>query len=284
MPSILITADELAAIAPGDPVPGGGPLRILDVRWRLDRPDGRPEYLAGHVPGAQFVDLEADLARHGRPDEGRHPLPESAALQDAARRWGIDDGDTVVVYDDLKNMSSARAWWLLRDAGLADVRVLDGALRAWTDAGLPVESGEPPAPRPGSATLRSGGMPALTIDGAATFPADGVLLDARAAERYRGEVEPIDPRAGHIPGARSAPTTGNVDEAGRFLAPGALRERFAALGVTPRVPVATYCGSGVTAAHEALALTIAGFAPALYPGSWSAWSNHPERPVATGDE
>ena len=281
---ILIDAAELAGTAVGEVLPGGGHLRILDVRWRLDRPDGRPDYLAGHIPGAVYVDLDVQLARHGEPEDGRHPLPPVDQLQRDAREWGIDAGDTVVVYDDLKNLSAARAWWLLRYAGVDDVRMLDGALSAWTGAGLPLETGEAPVPAPGSVTLRYGALRALTIDEAAAFPEDGVLLDARAGERFRGEVEPIDPRAGHIPGARSAPTTENVDADGRFLSPERLRARFAALGVTAGTPVASYCGSGVTAAHEAAALALAGFDAALFPGSWSQWANHPERPVAVGGD
>lgn len=281
---ILITAEQLASTAVGERLPGGGPLRVLDVRWRLDQPDGRPEYLAGHIPGAQFVDLNTQLARHGDPRDGRHPLPQVEQLQQDARGWGIDLGDTVVVYDDLKNLSAARAWWLLRYAGVADVRLLDGALSAWTAAGLPLEASEPPVPTVGSVTLHYGALSALTIDEAAAFPGHGVLLDARAGERYRGEVEPIDPRAGHIPGAVSAPTSQNVDADGRFLPPDQLRARFAALGVEPGTPVASYCGSGVTAAHEAVALALAGFEPALFAGSWSQWANHPELPVAAGSD
>ena len=280
---ILITPAQLASAVVGEPLADGGPLRLLDVRWRLDRPHGRPDYSAGHIPGAQYVDLDAQLARHGEPQDGRHPLPPVEQLQQDARGWGIDDGDTVVVYDDLKNLSAARAWWLLRYAGIGDVRLLDGGLAAWRAAGLPLETGEPAAPAAGSVTLRYGALPVLTIDQAAAFPGEGVLLDARAGERYRGEVEPIDPRAGHIPGARSAPTTENVDADGRFLPPEQLRARFAALGIEPGTAVAAYCGSGVTAAHEVVALALAGFDAALFPGSWSQWANHPERPVAVGD-
>jgi len=281
---ILITPAQLASAVVGEPLADGGPLRLLDVRWRLDRPDGRPDYSAGHIPGARYVDLDAQLARHGEPQDGRHPLPPVEQLQRDARGWGIDDGDTVVVYDDLKNLSAARAWWLLRYAGVADVRLLDGGLAAWRTAGLPLETGDAPAPAAGSVTLEYGALPVLTIDEAAAFPGAGVLLDARAGERYRGEVEPIDPRAGHIPGARSAPTTANVDADGRFLPAEQLRARFAALGVEPGTPVAAYCGSGVTAAHEVVALALAGFDAALFPGSWSQWANHPERPVAVGSE
>ena len=281
---ILITPAQLASAVVGEPLADGGPLRLLDVRWRLDRPHGRPDYSAGHIPGAQYVDLDAQLARHGEPQDGRHPLPPVEQLQRDARGWGIDDGDTVVVYDDLKNLSAARAWWLLRYAGVADVRLLDGGLSAWRAAGLPLETGDAPAPARGSVTLEYGALRVLTIDEAATFPGAGVLLDARAGDRYRGEVEPIDPRAGHIPGAVSAPTTENVDADGRFLPQERLRTRFAALGIAPGTPVAAYCGSGVTAAHEVVALALAGFDAALFPGSWSQWANHPERPVAVGSD
>jgi thiosulfate/3-mercaptopyruvate sulfurtransferase len=276
--SILITADEF-----GEALASGTPPVVLDVRWRLDRPDGRPEYVEGHIPGAVYVDLERELAGPGRPEDGRHPLPPVDRLQAAARSWGIDDADEVVVYDDLQNLSSARAWWLLRHAGVAEVRLLDGGLQAWVASGRALESGSV-QPQPGNVTLSYGHLPTIDIDGAAAFPAHGTLLDARAGERYRGETEPVDPRAGHIPGALSAPTAENVDDDGRFLLPEALRQRFHGLGIGGGDEVAVYCGSGVTASHEIVALTLAGHQPALYPGSWSQWSNHPERPAATGDE
>jgi len=281
---ILITAAQLGGATVGRRLADAGPLRLLDVRWRLDRPDGRPDYLAGHIPGALYVDLDTQLARHGTPQDGRHPLPPVDQLQRDARDWGIDAGDTVVVYDDVKNLSAARAWWLLRYAGVEDVRLLDGGLTAWKAAGLPLETGEPPSPPQGAVSLEYGALPVLTIDEAAAFPGGGVLLDARAGERYRGEVEPIDPRAGHIPGAVSAPTTENVDADGRFLPSEQLRARFAALGVEPGVSVGAYCGSGVTAAHEVVALALAGFDAALFAGSWSQWANHPELPVAVGEQ
>lgn len=273
--TVLVTAEELAAALEGD-----NPPVVLDVRWKLGGPPGHGEYLTGHIPGAVYVDLDDELASHGEPTDGRHPLPSAEALTDAARRWGINSGDTVVAYDGEGNMAAARAWWLLRWAGLADVRLLDGALPAWIAAGKDLATDDV-APTRGTVELTTGSLPTLDLDTVATFPESGVLLDARAPERFRGEVEPIDPKAGHIPGATSAPTGSNLAADGRFLPAEELRDRFASLGVDASAPVAVYCGSGVTAAHEAAALTIAGFEPAVFPGSWSQWSNH-DLPVATG--
>ncbi|MFC9558059.1 sulfurtransferase [Agromyces sp. NPDC056965] len=275
---ILITAEELAAR-----LASGERIVVLDVRWSLAEPDGTDAYRAGHIPGAVYVDLDHELADHGVTGQGRHPLPTEAAFTRAMQRWGLRDGDAVVVMDDLGNQSSARAWWLLRHAGVADVRMLDGGLAAWRAAGHPLETGDVP-PETGDATARFGGMPVIGIDEAAAFPGEGVLLDARGAPRYRGEVEPIDPRAGHIPGARSAPSGENLDADGRFKSAEALREHFANAGVIGGAPVAAYCGSGVTAAHEVAALAIAGIDAALYPGSWSQWSNDETRAVAVGPE
>lgn len=274
MSDYLVTAADLDTVLHGE-----RPPVVLDVRWRLGGPDGEVDYLAGHVPGAVFVRLDDDLAAHGAASDGRHPLPDAAVFQASARRWGIDDGDTVVVYDDWQGFGAARAWWMLRDAGV-DVRVLDGGLAAWRSAGLPLETGDVTA-EPGSVTLHPGQLPQLTIDEAAALAHDGVLLDARAGERYRGESEPIDPRAGHIPGAQSAPTSENLDEQGRMRSAEELRARFARFDIGDG-PVGVYCGSGVSAAQEVLALMVAGYDAALYPGSWSQWSNHPERPVAVG--
>lgn len=279
----LITAPELAALFEAA-ASGGPPVRVLDVRWSLGGPAGLPLYETGHIPGAVYVDLEAELSRTGTPQEGRHPLPAVEDFQAAARRWGLGDGDTVVVYDDWSGQAAGRAWWLLRYMGVDDVRVLDGALSAWTGAGYPLSSGSADMEdvTPGTISLSAGHEPVLSADDAAALPGKGVLLDARAGERYRGEVEPLDPRAGHIPGAVNAPTAGNLDGDGHFLDPAALRERFEKLGVEVDRPVGVYCGSGITAAHDALALSVAGFRPALFPGSWSAWANQPGRPVATG--
>jgi len=194
------------------------PPVLLDVRWRLAGPPGPPgiaAYRAGHLPGAVFTDLERDLS--GAPGTGgRHPLPEAAAFQLAMRRAGVSDGRDVVVYDEADATAAARGWWTLRYFGHDRVRVLDGGYRAWVAAGRPVVTGEGAAPPPGDFTARPGGMPLLDADGAAGLARHGTLLDARAGERYRGEAEPIDPVAGHIPGAVSAPTAGNVLADGRF--------------------------------------------------------------------
>ena len=274
-----VAAVARALAAPVPPV-------LLDVRWRLGGPPGIESYRAGHLPGAVFADLDADLAAEPGP-AGRHPLPEPAAFQAAMRRAGVSDGRPVVVYDDADATVAARAWWLLRYFGHGDCRVLDGGFRAWRAAGGQVATGDRAAPAAGDFTARPGHMPVLDAAGAASLARRGALLDARARERYRGDTEPVDPVAGHIPGAISAPTTGNVAPDGRFLPAAGLRARFAALGVGADgagSPVAAYCGSGVTAAHEVLALEIAGIAASLYPGSWSNWIADPARPVATGPD
>lgn len=256
---------------------------LLDVRWALGDPEGRAHYLEGHIPGAVYVDLPTELAEPAEPARGRHPLPPPDRFQEAARRWGISSGDVVVAYDDAGNTSAARLWWMLRNAGFRSVCLLDGGLAAWRQAGLPLQAG-PQEPAPGDVTLTDGGMDVIDAEQAADWANHGVLLDARAGERYRGEIEPVDPRAGHIPGAVSAPTAGNLDDAGRFLPPESLRLRFSRLGVDAATPTAVYCGSGVTAAHEIAALEIAGIPAALFPGSFSEWSNDASRPVATGAE
>jgi thiosulfate/3-mercaptopyruvate sulfurtransferase len=257
-----------------------GGVALLDVRWRLGGPPGIEAYRRGHLPGAVFVDLDRDLAAPPGPG-GRHPLPDPAAFQDAMRRAGVRRSDVVVVYDDADATAAARAWWTLRYFGHERVRVLDGGYHAWVDAGQPVTTEVPRIP-PGDFTATPGHLPLLDADGAMAVAKDGVLLDARAPERYRGEMEPVDPVAGHIPGAVNAPTHGNVGVDGRFLPAGLLRERFAGLGATDAAEVGAYCGSGVTAAHEILALTVAGVPAALYAGSWSNWITDESRPVENG--
>ncbi|MBT0994371.1 sulfurtransferase [Cellulomonas sp. DKR-3] len=270
--AVLVDAVTLAGELAGDEPPA-----LLDVRWALGRADGHEQYLAGHLPGAVFVDLDRELAAPPSAQAGRHPLPDVATLEAAARRWGLREGAPVVAYDASGGTSAARAWWLLRWAGLRDVRLLDGGLAAWTGAGLSLEPGEV-TPEAGDVVLGAGALPTIDADGAAAW--DGALLDARAGERYRGEVEPVDPRAGHIPGAVSAPTGENLDADGAFLPADRLRERFRALGAAAGAPVAVYCGSGVTATHEVAALASIGVEASLYPGSWSQWSHDPARPVA----
>ncbi|MDQ0820274.1 thiosulfate/3-mercaptopyruvate sulfurtransferase [Arthrobacter sp. V4I6] len=254
---------------------------LLDVRWALGDPHGREHYLKEHLPGAVFVDLATELAGPADPARGRHPLPPLEQFQASARAWGVRTGDVMVAYDDSGNMAAARLWWMLRNAGLTDACLLDGGLAAWRAAGYATESGERQA-ETGDVVLSDGAMPVIDAGRAASWATQGVLLDARAGERFRGEIEPVDPRAGHIPGAVSAPTTGNLGDDGRFLPAEELRGRFAGLGVRPGARTAVYCGSGVTAAHEIAALTIAGFPAALYPGSFSEWSCNPSNEVVTG--
>ncbi|MFE4175985.1 sulfurtransferase [Streptomyces sp. NPDC056909] len=270
----IITAAELAGESAGP-----RPPVLLDIRWQLGGPSGRPAYEAGHLPGAVYVDLDRELAGPPGPD-GRHPLPDVAAFGAVMRRAGISQDTPVVVYDGGQCWAAARAWWLLRWTGHSDVRVLDGGVAEWTG---PLTT-EIPLPAEGDFTPVPGSLPVLDADGAAALARSGLLLDARASERYRGDVEPIDRVGGHIPGALSAPTTGNVAENGTFLSAPALAARFQALGATSGTTVGVYCGSGVSGAHEVLALEIAGIPAALYPGSWSAWSADESRPVAKGPD
>ena len=288
MTDVLITVPELAGLlagSPGDRLAVPDEPAVLDIRWRLGGAPGRALYDAGHIPGAAFVDLDRDLAAPPGAG-GRHPLPAVADFQAAMRRSGVRDGRAVVVYDDADSTAAARAWWLLRYFGHQDVRVLDGGFRAWTAAGLPVAPPSPPSPpRHGAAgdfTARPGHLGLLDADAAAALARTGLLLDARAGDRYRGEAEHVDPVAGHIPGAVSAPTAENVNPDGTFRPPTDLMARFRSLGATAGREVAAYCGSGVTAAHEVLALTLAGIPAALYLGSWSDWITDPARPVAAG--
>ena len=269
---LLVSPAALAEELAGEPLPV-----LLDVRWRLGGPPGLDSYREGHLPGAVFIDLDRDLAAPPGP-AGRHPLPDPAGFTDAMRTAGVSQDRPVIVYDDRDATAAARGWWLLRYYGHEDVRVLDGGYQAWLAAGLPVSKADP-AGRPGDFTARPGHMPVLDAAGAESVARTGLLLDARAGERYRGEQEPVDPVAGHIPGAVSAPAAANVNLDGTFRSTAELTARFTALGAGP---VGAYCGSGVTAAHEVLALALAGLPAALYVGSWSNWITDPARPVATG--
>lgn len=255
---------------------------MLDVRWSLGGPPGRDAYEAGHIPRALFIDLDSALAAPpGR--GGRHPMPTAERFKDAMRAVGISNTRGVVVYDAATSMAAARAWWVLRYFGHPDVRVLDGGLTAWTDAGHALEVGAGSGIA-GDFTARPGNMALLDATAASKLASRGVLLDARAPERFRGESEPIDPVAGHIPGARNVPASELNEPSGRFRDPAALRASFEAVGVRDGIEVGTYCGSGVAAAQEVLALELAGYRGALYVGSWSEWITNPDRPIATGSD
>jgi thiosulfate/3-mercaptopyruvate sulfurtransferase len=270
---VMIDVAELAATATTP--------TLIDVRWSLTGGPGRVEYAADHLPGAVFIDLDGELC--GPPGlAGRHPLPDPGRLQEVLRSAGVRTDRPVVVYDGGDGLAAARAWWTLRWAGHPAVRVLDGGYPAWVAAGQPVSAA--PADQPaGDFTVRPGALPVLDAEGAAEMARKGVLLDVRAGARYRGETEPIDPVAGHIPGAVNLPTTEHVDDQGRLRAADQLRDTFASAGVRQDVPVGAYCGSGVTAAHTVLALHRAGRTDAaLYVGSWSEWITDPDRPVAVG--
>jgi thiosulfate/3-mercaptopyruvate sulfurtransferase len=276
MSSALVSAERLQEL-----LTSGESVTLLDVRWALGGPPGRVSYAKGHLPGAVFVDLDHDLAGP-RGASGRHPLPDPERFAATMRAAGVRRFDPVVVYDQNDGSSAARAWWLLRHHGHDDVRLLDGGYDGWVAASGPVSS-EEAQPRPGDFVGSPGSMPVLDAAGAAAVADSGVLLDARVGERYRGEAEPVDPVAGHIPGAVSAPTRDNLADDGTFQPPEELRNRFEALGVAEEgSEVGVYCGSGVTAAHEVLALHLIGVRAALYPGSWSEWITDPDRPVATG--
>ncbi len=265
---VFVSAADLAALLQAQPAPV-----LLDVRVPGEDGDGRADYRAGHIPGAVFVDLATELADEPAGPAGRRPLPRVEILQRDARRWGIRQGAPVVVYDDSKGQRAGRAWWVLRWAGIADVRILDGGLAAWIATGGTVTR-DIPLPDPGDVTLSAGHLPTVSADEAAALAREGALLDARGAAHYA---------AGHIPGARSVPTSGNLGPDGHFLPAAALRQRFAGLGIDGGQRVAVSCGGGVSAAHEIAALASIGIEAALFPASWSGWSADPSRPIATGE-
>lgn len=276
----LIEAGALEALL-GDPR-----LRLFDCRFDLARPDyGRMAYLDEHLPGAMYADLNSDLSAPATATSGRHPLPAPEAFAARLREWGVNDDSRVVAYDDGNGAYAARLWWMLRWLGHDDVAVLDGGMRRWLQLGLPLHE-DIPSPVPGNFAARP--RPGLAASAADVLAAAGSpaarVLDVRAPERYRGEVEPIDKVAGHIPGARNHPFATSLDPQGRFLPPQALHAAFvASLAGVPPARAIVYCGSGVTACHALLALEHAGLAGArLYPGSWSEWSSDPSLPVATG--
>ncbi|OCB07620.1 thiosulfate sulfurtransferase [Mycolicibacterium porcinum] len=278
---VFVTVGELREL-----IASGSPVTVLDVRWSLAEPDGEQAYLAGHLPGAVYVSLDDELSDHGIAGRGRHPLPSGADLQAAARRWGLRTGMPTVVYDDWNRAGSARAWWVLTTAGIDGVRILDGGLPAWTAAGEALQSG-PVTPEPGDVDvvhddLYHGALRTLTAE--QTQSGVDLLLDARAPERFRGEVEPVDPVAGHIPGAVNLPSTQLLSADGTLLPEARLRALLSDRGVAADgADVGAYCGSGVTAALAVAGLAAVGVDAALYPGSWSEWASNPDRPVATGE-
>jgi thiosulfate/3-mercaptopyruvate sulfurtransferase len=275
-PELLVDVASLVSELAGD-----RPPVLIDVRWSLAGPPGIEAYRAGHLPGARFADLDTDFAGR-RGAGGRHPLPEAADFEGAMRRLRVSGDSAVVVYDAADGVPAARAWWDIRYFGHHDVRILDGGYAAWVAAGLPVTT-EEPAVVPGDFVAHPGGLPLLDADSAARLATDGVLVDVRVPERFRGEVEPVDPIAGHIPRAVNLPTTGNVGSDGKFLDVETLAKRFEHLELGDGQEVGTYCGSGVNAAHTVFAMTLAGLpTPALYVGSWSNWIADGTRPIATG--
>ena len=263
-----------AVIVPIDALPDG--VQLLDVRWTLGGSPGagRAAYLAGHLPGARFLDLEAVPTMPGEPGQGRHPLPDAARLEAGLGALGVEASRPIVVYDEPGSFAAGRAWWVLTWAGL-DVRVLDGGLPAWVASGRPLVAGDV-AVTPTVLTLTTGHLPTIDADEAASWP--GTLIDARVAERFTGATEPVDPVAGHIPGAVNRPVTGFWTPEGTLPDDATLRDRLG----SAREPIAVYCGSGVSAAQVILALTALDVPAALYPPSWSGWCADPAHDVATG--
>jgi len=278
----LIAAESLRAL-----LARNAPLVLLDCGFDLaDVQAGTRAYASGHLPGALYAHLDSDLsaAKSGR--NGRHPLPSREAFAATVARWGVRAGVPVVCYDDQGGAYAARAWWMLRWIGHAEVAVLDGGRAAWLAAGGAIETTTPRAPEEGVAPYplnqASISMPTVEADRLLASLGRLTVLDARAGERFRGEVEPLDPVAGHIPGARNRFFKDNLGADGRFRPVAELRAAFAAFGTDP-TRVVHHCGSGVTACHNLLAMEHAGLGgSALYPGSWSEWCADPERPVARG--
>jgi len=281
--SPLVTPSWLAAHL------GERELVVVDVRWYLKGKKGSDAYAEGHLPNAVFADLDRDLSSlpgPGRP--GRHPLPDADAFADFLARIGVVEGTVVVAYDDGGGATAARLWWLLRYFGHDGGRVLEGGIQAWVDAGHPLQTST--IQRPRAERLHLVPRPEMVVDKARVREIlsgpSGVVLDARASERYQGVVEPIDARPGHVPGAKSAPFSGNLAApAGRFLSPDELRARYSSLGALEARPLVAYCGSGVTACHDLLALSLIGRPDALlYEGSWGDWAADLALPAALGEK
>jgi len=275
MTSTLITASELLERIDDQD------LVVVDCRWYLTEPEkGRSQYRAGHIPDAVYASLDTDLA--GSQGPGRHPLPEPEDFAATCERLGVTGSSTVVAYDDGGGAIAARLWWMLTNQGHREVNVLDGGIQAWQAAGGTLSEDVPNTER-GAFTSRPWTRTVHRAD-VASRSGNRIVVDARARERYRGDEEPVDPKAGHIPGAHSMPLAGNLNEDSTFLTPGELASRFASAGIDDAERVISHCGSGVTACHNILAMEIAGIGTAdLYVGSWSDWSTS-GMPVATGDE
>jgi thiosulfate/3-mercaptopyruvate sulfurtransferase len=286
MTTPLLVSTEWLAAHLSDPN-----VRIVDVRWYLLDKDrtGRDEYLRGHIPGALFFDIDDDLAAPRGAGPGRHPLPRPDVFAEVASRAGIGAETLVVAYDDRGGATAARLWWLLRYFGHEQVSLLDGGIVRWIAEGRPLQTKAPA--NPPRARFVAQPHPEMrvdlkTVDALRRDPA-ALVLDVRLAERYEGKIEPIDPKAGHVPGAKNAPLAGNLvaPDDPRFLEPAALLARYDALGADQAERVVAYCGSGVNACQAVFAMQLAGIENALlYEGSWSDWSNDPNAPVAVGDE
>jgi thiosulfate/3-mercaptopyruvate sulfurtransferase len=279
--AMLITPAELAALRDAREA-----LVILDARFEKGAGGAWAEPDADRIPGALFVDIPTELSGKSSPLAGKRPLPEVRALQESARRWGINKNSVVVVYDQNKNVQAARVWWVLRWAGVRDVRLLDGGFKAWVKAGYPVTR-ETKAPAIGNVSLAGDNLPVADADGAAANAVGGIgiLIDARSRESYVGVPnEAGKPPAGHIPGALNAPSGNNLEPDGRFRPLEELKALYDGLGIDGSRPVVVYCGSGIAATHDIFALHLIGYSAALFPGSWSAWSADPARPVAVGDD
>ena len=283
-PAVISVPDAITRLGEGE----GEGLRFVDCRFQLDDTDaGERAFHHSRLPGAVYAHLDHDLSDHSRPAiEGRHPLPSPTALANTMARWGIGPQTQVVVYDAAGGaLAAARCWWLMRWMGHAAVQVLDGGWQAWLDAAGPLDQCAPTVPSPASAMCAPSIQPGWLVDADTTadLAARGLLLDARAAPRYRGEVEPLDPKAGHIPGAINRPFSDNLDR-GRFKPPAQLLAEYTALlGANDPAEVVVSCGSGVTACHDALAMVHAGLPlPRLFAPSWSGWVADPVRPVELG--
>ncbi len=279
--SPLVSTDWLAAHL------NDSNLRVADVRWYLLDKDknGRDEYLRGHIPGAVFLDIDTDLASPRGQGPGRHPLPRPGAFAEVASWAGIGADTHVVAYDDCGGATAARLWWLLRYFGHENISLLDGGIVRWIAKGCSLQTEVPTVARAAFvAQPHSERVVDRTVVDVLRKDAKSLVLDVRAPERYEGKVEPIDPRAGHMPGAKSAPLAGNLLSADdpRFLDSAALRERYNALGADKAERVVAYCGSGINTCQAIFAMRLAGIDALLYEGSWSDWSSDPDAPLAVG--